>query len=108
MADSLAARLPRISIATAIGAALVVGGLLLTGVSWWFLLVVAAGAFGPGAELDDRNEIYGNRTDGKPWAWPRDITPARIYIGEKKRKEDGKVGEQRNNSLKRWMKSVKI
>jgi hypothetical protein len=31
-----------------IAGSLVVGGLLLTGVSWWFLLLTAAGALGPG------------------------------------------------------------
>lgn len=33
---------------TLIAGLLVIAGLLLTGVSWWFLLLTAAGAFGPG------------------------------------------------------------
>lgn len=41
------------------------------------------------AELDARNAEYGNRPDGTPWVWTRDICPARIYIGVKGKMEDG-------------------
>jgi hypothetical protein len=42
------------------------------------------------AELEGRAESYGTRPDGKDYAWPKDICPARIYIGVKGKMEDGK------------------
>jgi hypothetical protein len=47
---------------TLVAGTLVLAGLLLTGVSWWFLLLAAAGAFGPGllrelGWLEDRDEF---------------------------------------------------
>jgi hypothetical protein len=41
------------------------------------------------AVLDARNEFYGPRPDGEPWAWTKDIVPARIWIGRKGLMEDG-------------------
>ena len=49
------------------------------------------GAFGSYDNvIANRNEAYGNRTDGKPWAKPQNVVPSRIYIGMKGRMEDGK------------------
>lgn len=47
---------------TMIAGALVIAGFMLTGVSWWFLLLVAAGTLGPGllrefGWLEDRDEF---------------------------------------------------
>jgi len=39
--------------------------------------------------VDNRNEWYGNRTDGKPWVKAEHVHPARIYVGKKGFKEDG-------------------
>lgn len=52
----------RPNMATLVASVMIVGGLLLTGVSWWFLLLSAAGAFGPGflremGWLDDQDEF---------------------------------------------------
>ncbi len=49
-------------VATLIGGALVAAGFFLTGVSWWFFLLAAAGALGPGllrelGLLNDRDEF---------------------------------------------------
>jgi hypothetical protein len=45
--------------------------------------------------LDARNAEYGPRPDGKDWAWTKDIVPARVYIGVKGKKEDGKWTEKK-------------
>lgn len=52
----------RPTVATLIAGGLVVAGILLTGVSWWFLLLTAAGTLGPGilrelGWLRDRDEL---------------------------------------------------
>lgn len=39
--------------------------------------------------MDKRTAFYGNRTDGKPWVWPKDTNPMRIYVGVKGLLEDG-------------------
>jgi hypothetical protein len=38
----------------------------------------------------DRNTEYGTRQDGKPFIWPQNILPMRIYVGIKGKMEDGK------------------
>lgn len=38
---------------------------------------------------DLRNEVYGPRTDGKNYTWPKNIVPYRIYVGIKGKLEDG-------------------
>ena len=53
---------PRLPRTTLVSTALVIVGIGLTGVSWWFLAVAALGAFGPGALrelglLDDKDEF---------------------------------------------------
>lgn len=51
-----------LSLVSCVSIALVAAGVLLTGVSWWFLLISAAGAYGPGllrefGYLHDRDEF---------------------------------------------------
>jgi len=41
------------------------------------------------AITENRNAVYGNRTDGKPWAKSTNVVPTRIYVGKKGYKEDG-------------------
>lgn len=36
-----------------------------------------------------RNELYGPRTDGMNYTWPKNIVPYRIYVGLKGKLEDG-------------------
>ena len=36
-----------------------------------------------------RNAEYGNRTDGNPYVYTKDIVPFRIYVGVKGKLEDG-------------------
>jgi hypothetical protein len=40
--------------------------------------------------IQDRNAEYGMRQDGKPYIWPQNIFPMRIYVGIKGKMEDGK------------------
>lgn len=52
----------RPSVSTVVAASLVIAGFGLSGVSWWFFLLVGLGAFGPGVLrelgwLDDRDEF---------------------------------------------------
>ena len=50
------------------------------------------GAFGSYPKVvENRNTVYGNRTDGNPWVKPENIHPYRIYVGKKGFKEDGEV-----------------
>jgi len=37
-----------------------------------------------------RNKQY-NRTDGKPYVWPQDIVPTRLYVGKKRADKDGNL-----------------
>jgi len=39
--------------------------------------------------IDARNAEYGNRTDGNPYVYPKDIVPFRLYVGIKGKLEDG-------------------
>jgi hypothetical protein len=64
------------------------------------LLDIALGPFGVDSLVDGetffpdnvlamRNEEYGPRTDGKPYVWPENIVPFRMYVGVKGKREDG-------------------
>jgi len=46
---------------------------------------------GSTAELDARNNEYGKRPDGTDYVNPKNVCPARIYIGMKGKMEDGKA-----------------
>jgi len=49
------------------------------------------GSFGGSdAEVKARNTEYGNKPDGSAYVSPKNICPARIYIGMKGKMEDGK------------------
>ena len=49
------------------------------------------GAYNNGdAEIDARNAEYGMRPDGTPYVNPKNVCPARIYVGMKGKMEDGK------------------
>ena len=43
-----------------------------------------------GASLNARNAAY-TRSDGRPYVWPRDIVPTRLYIGKKNTDKDGRT-----------------
>ena len=45
----------------------------------------------PEAEIDGRNAEYGNRPDGTSYVNPKNICPARIYVGMKGKMGDGKI-----------------
>jgi len=56
---------------------------------------------GNSAELDARNAEYGNRPDGQPYVWTKNICPARIYVGVKGKMEDGSLAVDEDDFLAR-------
>jgi len=51
------------------------------------------------AELDARIAEYGNRPDGQPYVWTKNICPARIYVGVKGKMEDGSMAVDEDDFL---------